>query len=497
MRRESRKVKGKIGGGFSGNPFAKNVKRSIRVSSARKTVRTKEVWVCGHRAACDDPDYYDRIYAAEVEKARKVAEQEAEQARKVAEQKAEQARKVAEQKAEQARKDAEQAERDRIARETERKIAGLSTEICDWVNSGKIKDKHEVDVDKLSALKQRFEERINTEYSKLPHLNRSQKEQYSDFVTKTVNSKKLGSFLYESGSSISTPLVNALPSEGKIEKGFLWRLIRLSLWILLFVSIGSTFLFLGSVTRQYSIRNGHDVSVVEDQSKSETHASPSAPVEYYNLDGDQSKSEIDASESESEIYSGSLFVKFLNLLAITKDQKNYALPNWHDLEDSFSSEIEWERKYNDEPFEYWVTQTSNPHFVGKRATRFVIQGHGARALIFKLELQTHDGAEFRSLLNRLSKIENVEILDTRCDSESAASFGNKHAIIEFADHKPIYVQYGWSGGSGGVEQEITFEIILEESNKNFPVLGTQGTLGTHSSSYAGKAMGVWEVCNDL
>ena len=38
---------------------------------------------------------------------------------------------------------------------------------------------------------------------------------------------------------------------------------------------------------------------------------------------------------------------------------------------------------------------------------------------------------------------------------------------------------------------------IEESNKNFPVLGTQGTLGTHSSSYAGKAMGVWEVCNDL
>ena len=296
-----------------------------------------------------------------------------------------------------------------------------------------------------------------------------------------MNSKKLGSFLYESGSSISTPLVNALPSEGKIEKGFLWRLIRLSLWILLFVSIGSTFLFLGSVTRQYSIRNGHDVSVVEDQSKSETHASPSAPVEYYNLDGDQSKSEIDASESESEIYSGSLFVKFLNLLAITKDQEFYSFPSLHDLEEIGLNEVEREGK-----LDFLVTKQATPFDLKESTTtRFQILGYGGNANISKLEFTTHEHWGLLGLFYILSKIENVEILDTRCDSKSMATGNEQYAIIEFADHKPIYVDYGMSAGSGGRSQWISFE-ILEKSNKKLPELGTSD-----------RAMGVWEVCNVL
>jgi hypothetical protein len=192
---------------------------------------------------------------------------------------------------------------------------------------------------------------------------------------------------------------------------------------------------------------------------------------------------VGENQSLSEIYAGEILHFFLTLMAITKDQKYYALPNWHDLEDSIAIELEWERKYNDEPFEYWVTQTSNPFFAEKRATRFVMQGHGTRANIGKLELQTHDGAEFRSLLDRLSKIENVEILDTRCDSESNASGQVKHSIIEYDDHKPIYVYYSYSAGSGGVWQRITFE-ILEKSNKNLPELDTSDG-----------AMGVWEKCD--
>lgn len=63
MRRDSRTVTGKIGGGVSGNPFAgssKKIRGSIRVSSARKTVGTKEVWVCDENDACYDPKYYEK-----------------------------------------------------------------------------------------------------------------------------------------------------------------------------------------------------------------------------------------------------------------------------------------------------------------------------------------------------------------------------------------------------------------------------------------------------
>lgn len=71
MRRVSREFTGRIGAGISGSPFAGSSKKtwgSIRVSSGRKTVRSREVWVCGEKAACGDPDFYRRRAGLEATK---------------------------------------------------------------------------------------------------------------------------------------------------------------------------------------------------------------------------------------------------------------------------------------------------------------------------------------------------------------------------------------------------------------------------------------------
>lgn len=78
MKSETREVlRGRSGGSVSGNPFAKNTLKSIRVHTGRKYYSIKTVQICKDKKACGDPDYYERIEREEKRKldnARKAAE---------------------------------------------------------------------------------------------------------------------------------------------------------------------------------------------------------------------------------------------------------------------------------------------------------------------------------------------------------------------------------------------------------------------------------------
>lgn len=220
-------LRGRSGGSVSGNPFAKNTLKSIRVHTGRKYYSIKTVTICKDKKACGDPDYYERLAQKEEEK-RLLEEQRKKQKEK--DKKAKEAKKKREQDAkrkqiaEEKKQREESLQKQREEKSKQQSIDSLVTAMgifCSTISESKLSDEVKVSYDDH---KRKFRTSVSDSIHDSKIFSKEQKEDRSNKLDELINNLSIQTFFKNwmevDPKFLSLPLLSEIP-KGKSFLGFL------------------------------------------------------------------------------------------------------------------------------------------------------------------------------------------------------------------------------------------------------------------------------------